>query len=259
LAKHLRNDNFIGLIPAAGRGLRLGLPYPKELYPIIKDNKYKPVSQYIVDQMTNIGMKHLVFIINETKHQLIGFFGNGDRFGCRFSYVVQETVNPMSSTSPGLAQALDSAYHLSKDKVVFFGMPDTIMQPNDIFKRSLPLINENADVIMCLFKTKTPQKFGMVGTNSDGNVIEIIDKPSTTDLTHMWGCIIWKPVFTEFLHESLISKKVFDFAVIMNSAIKANLKFKALKIDDGFFYDLGTYDEIIVMDKQLRGEYDPNQ
>ena len=26
----------IGLVPAAGSGLRLGLPYPKELYPIIQ-------------------------------------------------------------------------------------------------------------------------------------------------------------------------------------------------------------------------------
>jgi len=26
--------DLIGIIPAAGKGVRLGLPYPKELYPI---------------------------------------------------------------------------------------------------------------------------------------------------------------------------------------------------------------------------------
>jgi len=256
LGNKLKVDSYIGLIPAAGRGLRLGLPYPKELYPIIRNNKYKPVSQYIVDQMTEVGLEHLVFIINETKHQLIGFYGNGDRFGCRISYVVQETINTKSSTSPGLAQALDSAYHLTKDKVVFFGMPDTIMQPNDIFKRTLPYLNENVDVILSLFKTRTPSKFGMVRINNQAEVIEIVDKPEETDLTSMWGCVVWKPIFSEFLHEWLNNQQVFDFAEIMNNAIKNKLNFKGIKIDEGVFYDLGTYDEIIAMDRQLRGEID---
>jgi len=33
------NEELIGLIPAAGKGVRLGLPYPKELYPVIRDNQ----------------------------------------------------------------------------------------------------------------------------------------------------------------------------------------------------------------------------
>jgi dTDP-glucose pyrophosphorylase len=112
---------WIGLIPAAGKGVRLNLPYPKELYPIIRHNRFKPVSQFIVDQMTGAGVRHIVFVINENKHQLIGYFGNGARFGCRFTYVVQEQIeNSSASTSPGLANALDSAYHLAQEKIVFF-------------------------------------------------------------------------------------------------------------------------------------------
>ena len=45
----------VGLIPAAGMGVRLGLPYPKELYPIIRDNRYKPVSQFVVDNLVASG------------------------------------------------------------------------------------------------------------------------------------------------------------------------------------------------------------
>ena len=113
-------DDFIGLIPAAGKGLRLGLPYPKELYPIIRDNHYKPIAQFVLTNLTVAGLQHVVFVINETKHQLISYFGNGQRFGCQISYVVQERLNHQGeSTSPGLANALDSAYHLVKDKTVF--------------------------------------------------------------------------------------------------------------------------------------------
>ena len=34
------DEELIGLIPAAGKGVRLGLPYPKELYPVIRENRY---------------------------------------------------------------------------------------------------------------------------------------------------------------------------------------------------------------------------
>ena len=123
------NGEMIGLIPAAGKGVRLGLPYPKELYPIIRENRYKPVAQFVLDNMTTAGLKHVVFVVNETKHQLVGYFGSGRRFGCDISYVVQEPANGngADSTSPGLAHALDAAYHLTRGKTVFFGMADTIM------------------------------------------------------------------------------------------------------------------------------------
>lgn len=114
------DEQLVGLIPAAGRGLRLGLPYPKELYPIIDDNRYKPVSQFIVENIRDSGAKHTVFVINQTKHQLMGFFGDGSRFGCEFSYVIQEARGDSAgSRSPGLAHALNSAYHLTKGKTVF--------------------------------------------------------------------------------------------------------------------------------------------
>jgi glucose-1-phosphate thymidylyltransferase len=73
------SETWIGLVPAAGKGLRLGLPYPKELYPIIRNNRYKPVAQYVVENLVFAGVKQIVLVINETKNQLIGYFGNGHR------------------------------------------------------------------------------------------------------------------------------------------------------------------------------------
>ena len=149
------HEDLIGLIPAAGKGVRLGLPYPKELYPVIRNNHYKPISQFVLNNMTAAGMQHVVFVINETKHQLVGFFGDGHRFGCNISYVVQEPESGRAkgSTSPGLAHALDAAYHLTKDKTVCFGMADTIMQPVDVFARALQDATQDDDVILVLFTT----------------------------------------------------------------------------------------------------------
>ena len=249
------SKDLIGLIPAAGKGVRLGLPYPKELYPVIRNNHYKPISQFVVNNLTNAGLDHIVFVVNETKHQLMGYFGNGQRFGCNISYVVQEIIEGKTkSTSPGLAHALDSAYHLTAGKTVFFGMADTLMQPADVFLRAHQTASEEDDVIMGLFTTTRPEKFGMVKMDSGNRVLEIVDKPSKTDLTEMWGCIIWRPKFTEYLHHCVFEEGISDFARIMNDAISMGMKFLGVHMVDGTYIDLGTYEEIADLDKKYREE-----
>ncbi len=253
----MTQEEIIGLVPAAGKGVRLGLPYPKELYPVIRNNHYKPIAQYVVDNLTAARLQHIVFVINETKHQLIGYFGNGQRFGCHFSYVVQETRGrDGQSTSPGLAHALDSAYHLVRGKTVCFGMADTIMQPVDVFARALAEADAADDVILVLFPTERPEKFGMVRTDGRGRVQEIIDKPQKTDLTEMWGCIIWRPRFTEYLRDA-VRHGVSDFAAIMNGALAQGMNFRGVRMAEGTYIDLGTYEEIAEMDRRFREESPP--
>jgi glucose-1-phosphate thymidylyltransferase len=248
-------EEIIGLIPAAGKGVRLGLPYPKELYPVIRNNHYKPISQFVLSNMVGAGLNHIIFVINETKHQLIGYFGDGHRFGCHISYVVQESIdNQNKSTSPGLAHALDSAYHLTQGKTVFFGMADTIMQPGDVFKRAYEVSSPDDDVILVLFTTEHPEKFGMVRLDHDDRVLEIVDKPRKIDLTEMWGCILWRPRFTEYLHDCVAKQGISDFARIMNSAIAAGYRFRGVHIVDGTYLDLGTYEEIMELDQRFRQE-----
>jgi glucose-1-phosphate thymidylyltransferase len=249
------DEERIGLIPAAGKGIRLGLPYPKELYPIIRNNHYKPIAQFVLNNLTMAGLQHVIFVINETKHQLIGYFGDGHRFGCHISYVIQEPRRNLgNSTSPGLAHALDSAYHLTRGKTVYFGMADTIMQPADVFIRACDSATSSDDVIMVLFPTEHPEKFGMVHLNPDDRVLEIVDKPGQTNLTEMWGCILWRPSFTEFLHDCVDQQGMSDFAQIMNGAIQSGMRFRGVHIADGVYIDLGTYEEIMELDQRLREE-----
>lgn len=248
------SDEFIGLVPAAGKGVRLGLPYPKELYPVIRNNRYRPIAQYVVDSLVASGITDLVFVINETKHQLIGYFGDGHRFGCHMAYAVQEPAGPpQASTSPGLAHALDSGYHLVKGRVVCFGMADTVMEPRDVFAQAWREQGAHADVLLVLFPTNRPEKFGMVSVATDGRVLAVEDKPAHTDLTHMWGAIIWRPAFTEYLHEAVAVRGVSDFAQILNGAIASRMRVRAHFVSNGSYADLGTYDEIRELDAMLRG------
>jgi glucose-1-phosphate thymidylyltransferase len=245
------NIEHIGLVPAAGKGVRLGLPYPKELYPVIRNNRYKPVAQFILDNLIDAGLNHVVFVVTESKHQLIGYFGNGRRFGCNISYVVQEPPDNSDPTaSPGLAHALDSAYHLTRHKVVHFGMADTVMQPTDVFASAYSSLRPGEAAALALFETHRPEKFGMVRYTPNYLVEEIVDKPQTTDLSYMWGCIVWQPVFTEHLHEC-VAAGLTDFAQVLNSAIAQGMSIRAVPTEGGAYLDLGTYDEILEMDSLL--------
>lgn len=246
-------SNWIGLIPAAGKGLRLGLPYPKELYPIIRDNHYKPVSQFVVENLLVAQVRHLVFVVNETKSQLLSYFGNGSRFGADFSYVIQEgDSSAAQSTSPGLASALDTAYHLTRGKTVFFGMPDTIMQPRDLYSLAWEARPAEEDVTLCVFPISRPEKGGMVRWDEQWRVVEIVDKPQHTDLTHTWGCIIWSPRFTEHLHHCHRVEHISDFAIILNRAIAEGMRVRAFAPAGGNYIDLGTYEEIMELDQRFR-------
>lgn len=247
------NDDLIGLVPAAGKGVRLALPYPKELYPVIRDNRYKPIAQFVLDNLTVAGLRQVVFVINETKHQLLGYFGSGRRFGCSISYVVQEPPDDQDpSTSPGLAHALDSAYHLVRGKTVFFGMADTIMEPKDVFARTWRQAAADDDVVLALFTAARPEHFGMVRLDAAARVVEIVDKPRQTDLTNMWGCMIWRSRFTEFLRASVHDHGMTDFAAIMNDAIRAGMRFRGVRVEGGAYTDLGTYEGIREMDRRTR-------
>jgi glucose-1-phosphate thymidylyltransferase len=243
----------VGLVPAAGKGLRLSLPYPKELYPVIRENRYKPVAQFVLDNLRASKVRHVVVVVNETKHQLMGHFGDGSRFGLQLSYVFQEpVVSGNGIGSSGLAQALDCGYHLIQDKTVFFGMPDSIMEPDDVFGALRAAADENDDAVLALFPTSRPEKFGMVELDSSDRVVRVDDKPRATNLTHMWGCIMWSPRFTEHLHSSFHEKGVSDFAAILNSALAAGMQMRGVRFDAGSYRDLGTYEEIMELEKIVR-------
>jgi glucose-1-phosphate thymidylyltransferase len=239
-------DQLIGLIPAAGKGVRLNVPFPKELFPIIQDGRFFPVAQSILDQITYAGVRHVVFVVNPTKHQLMQYFGNGERFNCNLSYVLQEINEEHRKTSvtPGLLEAMDAGYHLVKDKLVFFGMPDTIIKPKEIFQVAYKKLKEHHDAMFCLFKATRPQKSGMTRLNDQDEILEIVDKPVKTDLIWMWGTIIWKPSFNEFMHHCITQQQIYDYGTMMNEALKAGLKFGGVKFEDGEYIDLGTMDDV---------------
>jgi dTDP-glucose pyrophosphorylase len=211
------------------------------------------VAQFVLENLRAAEVKHVVIVINETKHQLIGYFGDGHRFGLEISYVVQEQNGlEKGSTSPGLAGALDCGFHLVRGKTVCFGMPDSLMEPREVFRILRQSAEPGDDAVLALFPTARPEKFGMVRLDTQGRAVEIVDKPRQTDLVDMWGCILWRPSFTEHLRECVRSMGISDFAEIMNRGIAKGLKIRGTRLPAGTYRDLGTYEEIMEAENEVR-------
>jgi glucose-1-phosphate thymidylyltransferase len=250
-------EERIGLIPAAGRAERLqGLCFLKELLPVVQDGEHRPVAQFTIDAMLSAGAKELAVVISPAKHQILAYLGAGERLGCSIGYVVQrDRPRDSEARSPGLETALDSAYHLVRGKTVLFGMPDTIVEPPTHFEIACQALStEPADVILGLVPTSEPWKFGMVQCDEKGRVERVYDKPTGSVPTNeMWAFIVWRPEFTEFLHDAVESGAE-DFSTVLNNAVDSpSIRMRGLSFAAGSYSDLGTWTEIERVYRKLYG------
>lgn len=239
---------IVGLIPCAGKGTRLSLPFPKEMFPDVYSNEYRPIIMYTIEAMKRAGIKHIIFTINHRKSQLIHFLGNGKQFGLNFSFCIHP--EPQS-----LPESLNEAYHLIRGKKVFFAMPDTIINPRTFIKDIIHTHNNSDnDVTLGLFKTNNPQKFAMVDF-VDEKATYAIEKPKYSTLKWMWGAMIWNPRFSENLQSYVLSSKDIQrkgellLTASMDKLI-AEGKVGVLPFINGNYRDLGTYEEIISWSKK---------
>jgi glucose-1-phosphate thymidylyltransferase len=244
-------NNLVGIIPAAGKGTRLApFPCPKELFPVGFQNfdvngemqkRPKVISQYILENMLEAGVKRILFILGEGKSDIMEFYGDGHRFGCEIGYLYQERLN-------GMPTAINLARPWIGDATVVFGMPDTIIQPTHALKELLEFHQEHdAMLSLGLFPTDQPQKFGMVEFDDDRNVLSTIDKPKDSKLTHMWGCCVWSKQFTDLIDTHLTENEKETKEIVLGDvfdlALEKKQTVKALPID-GSYIDIGTANEL---------------
>ena len=107
------------IMPAAGKGTRLNLPYPKE---ILRLDKEQALIDHSFDFFRDYGRKDVEFVIvvNEQKTEIIEYLARyKDRYNISFTY-----QNPNEFEYTG---AIKSARHLFGEHNVIL-LPDTIMK-----------------------------------------------------------------------------------------------------------------------------------
>jgi glucose-1-phosphate thymidylyltransferase len=158
-----------GIILAGGSGTRLHpltLSVSKQLMPIYD----KPMIYYPLSTLMYAGIRDILIISTPKDLPLFeDLLGDGKKYGCNFSYAVQDAPN-------GLAEAfIIGADFIGKDKVALI-LGDNIFYGSGLAK----LLQSNNDPdggIIYAYRVHDPERYGVVEFDHEGKVISIEEKP----------------------------------------------------------------------------------
>jgi glucose-1-phosphate thymidylyltransferase len=243
-------SKLASLIPAAGRGSRLGsIPCSKEIMPLgfryqsgaEEGQEWQPVTAIETHLQGHraAGAERCCVIIGRSKHDVVYYLGSGGRHGLSIAYLFQDELR-------GMPFALDLARPWVGQATVLFSMPDTLITPGRVFTDLAEYHRQrSADVTLGLFYTDRPEKFGMVRLGPDGRPIDFVDKPQETDLRLMWGMAAWSPRFAEFMHRYLAQLPMQAPECVLSDVFLAAMREGQLSLDalvfpKGHYHDIGT-------------------
>jgi len=160
-----------GIILAGGSGTRL---HPltsvisKQMLPVFD----KPMIYYPLSVLLLSGIKEILIISTPQDLPLFErLLGDGKKFGCEFSYEVQE--NP-----EGLAQAfIIGEKFIGKEKVCLV-LGDNIFYASGLSKK-LQQCNDPDGGIVFAYHVNDPERYGVVEFDADNNVMSIEEKPES--------------------------------------------------------------------------------
>jgi glucose-1-phosphate thymidylyltransferase len=246
-------DNVIGLIPAGGHARRIEpLPCSKELFPIgfwhRHDEKHghpKVVCHYLLEKMRAAGITTAYIVLRQGKWDIPAYLGNGELLNMQLAYL-------MMGLPHGVPYTLDQAYPFVQDRLVAFGFPDILFQPDDAFVQLLAKkVASNADIMLGLFPANSPQQVDMVNLDENGRVRQIEIKPRQTQLRFTWGIAVWTPVFTAFMHKHLAVLKGLAgqpelfMGHVIEAAVSSDLRVEAVIVSEEPYLDIGTPENLL--------------
>ena len=160
-----------GIILAGGTGSRL---YPitqsisKQLLPIFD----KPMIYYPLSTLMEAGIKDILIIsTDETQILFKQLLGNGNRFGIKIQYSIQE--NP-----DGLAQAFLLGQEFLNGSPCVLILGDNLFHGDSLREQLRKSSSNNDGAIIFSYPVKDPQRYGVVEYGIDGKVLSIEEKPS---------------------------------------------------------------------------------
>jgi len=151
------------IIPLAGKGTRLRPHTHLVPKPMLKVAG-RPVMDWVMDRLEGLDVTELIFITGHLKEVVEGYAR--DRYGipCRF---IEQKVQDGTAGAINLARP-----HVTGPVLIIF--VDTV------FEADLTLINRtDADGIIWAKEVEDYQRFGVVVTDADGFMTQIVEKPST--------------------------------------------------------------------------------
>lgn len=175
------------VILAAGEGLRcrpLTLTRSKVMLPVAG----KPLLEHIINALSENDITEMIFVVGYKKERIMDYFGEGNKFGVKISYVFQDA-------QLGTAHAIKQVKNLiDGDFLVING--DNIINADTI---SDLLEDKNNDITLLAVEREYMTGYGVV-ISENGTVREILEKPKDF-VSHTVNAGIYK--FTQEIFEEI--------------------------------------------------------
>lgn len=230
----------IGLLPAAGRGLRFGAASTiKELLPLPLAGAAgpRPICEVALRSMRHAGVEHCVVVIAPDKTEIVEVLGDGEHLNLGLSYAVQ-------AEPEGLPQAVCVAASALEGHDVVLALPDTVMLPFDaVAAVHRHRLETGADLCLGVFPVDEPERLGPVELDDDGQIVRVHDKPERPPARNSWGVASWTPAFTAFCvawEQRAASDRERALGHVFEAARRDGLRVVARAFPDGALLDVGT-------------------
>lgn len=167
----VRTDGIIGVILAAGQGVRirpLSVATPKPLLPVCN----KPIMQHQLEAMAAIGIRDVRIVVSHNDERIRSFFGDGGRFGVAIEYVTQELQLGIAHAVLRCEDVIDRPF------MVFLGDVFLVLQE---LERMVALLGEpGTGAVLAVKREEDPRKIQRnftVSLRHDGSVGRVVEKP----------------------------------------------------------------------------------
>jgi len=226
-----------GIILHGGHGTRLRpLTHtgPKQLLKIAN----KPMSQYALEDLKNIGIKDIAIIIGDVYPEKVKeYYGDGSKFGVNITYVFQDEPK-------GIAHAIGLCkdFVAKDDFVVYLG--DNVLRQSLVEHTKKFQASPNSAFIL-LAEVPDPTKFGVVKLDGE-KILEIIEKPKVPPSNYaVIGVYFLNPSFFDIIEKLTPSWRneleiTEALQLFMKSGGRINYDFVT-----GWWKDTGTPEDII--------------
>ncbi len=159
-----------GIVLAGGSGSRL---YPltssisKQLLPVYD----KPMVYYPIATLMLAGIREILLICMGSQLGLFkNLLGDGSKWGIEITYAVQDEPN-------GIAEAFIIGDDFIGNSSVALNLGDNIFYGHGL-EQSLQEATNHSDATVFTYHVRDPERYGVVGFDSDGKPSSIVEKPS---------------------------------------------------------------------------------
>ena len=236
-----------GIILHGGAGTRLRpLTYsgPKQLIPIAN----KPVSQYVLEDLTEAGVKDIAIVLGETFPDLVReHYGDGSKFHAHITYIYQ-------GAPKGIAHAVSLCEHFVGQEKFIVYLGDNLLQ-DGIKEYAAEFSSHNYDAMILLKEVEDPSKFGVAEIDEKGKLVKLVEKPKTP-ISHyaLIGAYFLTPkIFSAIKRLKPSRRGEYEITDALQTLIQegCNVEYRIVK---GWWFDTGKKDDVLTVNALILDE-----